>query len=256
MGNAIGDLQGIFETIRVRRVKNALILPWFKYHLERLTKGASLRSISLLPDLKIIEEQTLARCREFSWDDASDGVLRIKARAESFVITLESWSAKLDMNAGIKVVCLPYERIDPQIKSNDITICQKARAQAESLGADEALLLDKKQIVREGAWSNFFWIDQSESLITAKNNLLPGITRRVVTEQAKVEMRDAVLEEILDCAKEAFITQATHGVVPVIKIDKKELGRAPGEKTLQIRALYERTAITLDNPNHLYIKLH
>jgi branched-subunit amino acid aminotransferase/4-amino-4-deoxychorismate lyase len=63
--------------------------------------------------------------------------------------------------------------------------------------------------------------------VTAKNNILPGVTRRVVIEKLKhgipVEVRNLKLHE-LDSATEAFISVSGKGIVPVVVVDDKMIG--------------------------------
>ncbi|MEI6479171.1 MAG: aminotransferase class IV, partial [bacterium] len=79
-------------------------------------------------------------------------------------------------------------------------------------------------------------------LITAKDNVLPGITRRIVLSLAKshfdIEEREVSVEE-LKTADEAFVTGANKKVLPVVRIGDIVIGNGDvGEKTRSLGRLF------------------
>ena len=79
------------------------------------------------------------------------------------------------------------------------------------------------------------------------NAVLPGVTRRVIMEAAAeaqlpvVERRFTLAEAL--AAKEAFITAATLGAMPVVEIDGKQVGEGkPGAVSRRVQELYAREA--------------
>ena len=75
------------------------------------------------------------------------------------------------------------------------------------------------------------------------------MTRKAVVKlaeeaQIKMEERPFTVEETYN-AEEAFITSATAIVIPVIKIDGKQIGDGkPGPISRQLRKLYFRMVLT------------
>ena len=71
----------------------------------------------------------------------------------------------------------------------------------------------------------------SKALITAQKGILLGVTRRAVLRIARgqgmsIEYRSPLINEQFD---EAFLTSSSRGVVPIVKIDGKPVGRGkPG----------------------------
>jgi branched-chain amino acid aminotransferase len=91
--------------------------------------------------------------------------------------------------------------------------------------------------------SNFFIVDQNDTIITPGDGVLKGINRKHVLISArkkfKVEERDLFMDE-LSLAKEAFITGTTKKVMPVIQIDDDKIGNGkPGPITLELQKIYE-----------------
>lgn len=142
---------------------------------------------------------------------------------------------------GIKV--LPYEFVRdlPELKSTNYLHMIRLAAEMKSQGAAD-LLYHKDGEVSELTRSNFF-IFKGDTLITPHQNILHGITRRVVLglaeKEFKVEVRPLLVEE-LEEADEAFTTSTTKWVMPVVQIGRQIVGNGkPGEKTLRLLEQFE-----------------
>ncbi|MDA2921160.1 aminotransferase class IV, partial [Desulfobacterota bacterium AH_259_B03_O07] len=95
--------------------------------------------------------------------------------------------------------------------------------------------------VTECPRDNFF-IFVGDTLITPKDDILHGITRknilRLSREHFSVEERQLSLQE-LSSADEAFITSTSKGVIPIVQIDDHEIGSGSvGERTKTIMRLF------------------
>lgn len=99
--------------------------------------------------------------------------------------------------------------------------------------------------IRECSISNFFLIKKGR-VITAKSDILPGITRTLAMRLARklfgaanVIERDVFVQE-LKVADEAFITATNKEIVPVVRVGAETIGIGlPGEMTLRLRDAYE-----------------
>lgn len=103
-----------------------------------------------------------------------------------------------------------------------------ARTQADEAGADEALMLDDRGRPAEGSASNIFAV-AGGTVITPHLScgVLPGVTRAEVLDIAREEgipiEEKSPGEAILELADELFLTNTIMGVMPVGRIDGKEL---------------------------------
>jgi len=85
---------------------------------------------------------------------------------------------------------------------------------------------------------------QGETLCTARNDILLGVTRTMVIRAARgrgVEVRYSPLKlDQLSAVREAFITSSSRGIVPVIQIDNIAVreGR-PGQMTQMLMQAYD-----------------
>ncbi len=139
--------------------------------------------------------------------------------------------------------------ISPFVRSaNDPTVAIKlvsrgflARAKrlAQEMGADDALLLGEEGQVLETTTANFFLIDAEGRLATTTlcDAFLPGITRARVLRAA----RDLgwgmgsnwIKKEDLRSAREAFVSNAVLGVVPVRRLGSRDVPLGPCSLELQ-----------------------
>ena len=121
---------------------------------------------------------------------------------------------------GIALTPIVAERQKPELKLSGDTVCCEARTEAVSKGFDEALLISNKGLVLEGAWSNFFWIDKNQRLHSAASGVLPGISRNLILENFSCQLGTYALDEVVDRAIGAFVSQATSGITKVCRIDE------------------------------------
>jgi D-alanine transaminase len=152
---------------------------------------------------------------------------------------------------GIAVVTRPdirWGRCD--IKTTGLLPNVLAKTQARAAGAYEAWLVDRDGLITEGASTNAWIVTPGDVLVTRalSANILPGVTRAallaaIAEAGLSVEERAFTPEEAQH-AHEAFFTSATGGVMPVIRIDEKPVGKGvPGPLALRLDALYRRHAL-------------
>jgi D-alanine transaminase len=152
---------------------------------------------------------------------------------------------------GIAVVTSPdmrWQRCD--IKTTGLLANVMAKTQARKAGAFEAWLVDRDGKVTEGASTNAWIVTQDNVLITRdlSSNILAGVTRLGVLDALAAEGFNAIEERAFTVdeargAREAFVTSASGGVMPVVSIDGHRLGEGrPGTVTGRIHELYTRFA--------------
>jgi len=152
--------------------------------------------------------------------------------------------------SGIRVVSRPDERwARCDIKSTALLPNILAKTAARDRGAWEAWLIDGEGHVTEGSSTTAWIVDREGHLITRDldNAVLPGVTRRVLAQVAAdaqiqlVERRFSLSEAWQ--AREAFITAATLGALPVVEIDGKPVGAGkPGPVARRLQELYRHAA--------------
>ncbi|MEJ5241813.1 MAG: aminotransferase class IV [Anaerolineales bacterium] len=148
---------------------------------------------------------------------------------------------------GVAVITVPIERRNPRLKATDfIASSAEIRHRLSESGAYEAIRVRLRANcprgeALEGLTSNFYVL-RDNTLITAREGILPGVTRQIVLRLARrlgLEMlyRAPCLEETFE---EALLTSSSRGVVPVVRIDGQVVadGR-PGPHTRRLIQAYE-----------------
>ena len=130
------------------------------------------------------------------------------------------------------------------IKSVNLLAQVLAKKSAHDAGAYEALMIDGDGYVTECGSTSFF-IVKGDLILTRplSNDILPGVTRRAVVslcqrEGLRLVENKFTLDDALD-ADEAFISGASSYILPVVKIDEREIsGGNPGKLTRELRQIY------------------
>lgn len=153
----------------------------------------------------------------------------------------------------------PY---DPQAghKTLDYLSRFSALREAQQRGANEALLFNVHNFLQSGTMSNVFVVksgkvstpptqaELNDEPVKAKTpyprcNVLPGIARSEIFDIAKresieVEARALTINDLLE-ADEVFLTNSVMQVMPVCRIERKEIGKGkPGDITRRLSTAY------------------
>lgn len=168
----------------------------------------------------------------------------------SLVITAKSFDldkCEAQAETGVAVVTAPdnrWGRVD--IKTIGLLPNALAKEAARREGASEAWLVRDGKIT-EGAASNAWIVTKTGEVVTHPlgNEILGGVTRQTVLEcaeelQIKVSERPFSLKEVAEAA-ELFLTSASNLVMPIVRIDGREVGKgAPGPIARRLREAYLR----------------
>lgn len=137
----------------------------------------------------------------------------------------------------------------PLLKTQNYLESIMAREEARRRGAYEAIFLDGRGNIAEGAMSNIFLVIQ-RTLITPslRGPLLPGITRKVVIELAKalgIPVRERIVKpRELREAREVFLTNSLVEVLPVTRIGAEKVGSGrPGPVTRTLQKSYREKVL-------------
>ncbi len=149
------------------------------------------------------------------------------------------------MNQGAKIKISSFTRHHPNVAmtkgkiSGHYVNSVLARNEANSLGFDEAILLDPEGYVSEGSGENIFMIRKGKVYSPGVEGVLEGVTRDSIIQICK-EMKLEVSErrmsrDELYIADEVFFSGTAAEVTPISSIDNRQIGRGkPGELTMEI----------------------
>lgn len=228
---------GVFETLRTYDGEI------FKLdeHLARLEHSAKLLRFDLPVSIQDIGAFLKKAVEENPTHLANPSELRLKCVATSEHVYIQTMPLLIDPSIykGVPVISVMSTRRQPTAKALPYNKSFEAHTLARKQGAYEAILVDKKGEVTEGAYSNIFWVKDGK-IYTRKEGVLEGITRKVVLDLVPVKFQNILLEE-LKKVDELFLTKTTTGPVPITSIDGHLIADGkPGERTRELIQLFKR----------------
>ncbi len=239
--NDIGVLRG-YGVFDFFRTYNGKVFHW-EDHFKRFTSSAKSLNLKVLLSKDSILKIVKQLLKKNNCIDASvrlvltggptdDG---LSYKKPTFAILIEDIYdfPKNFYRQGAKLISFEHQRLLPQSKNNNYILAVKMGPLKKKKGAVEVLYTSDGKIL-EASTSNFF-IFKGATVITPKDNILKGITRKVVLRLAKkrfkVEERELKIGE-LDSATEAFITGTNKLIMPIVMVDNKKIGDGEvGENT-------------------------
>ena len=147
---------------------------------------------------------------------------------------------EFSQSSGEKAILLEdFRWRKSQIKATSLLANVIYRSEAKHREVFETILFENG-FITEGAVSNVFCcIDNKIITPPLTENILPGVTRKVILEL--IQNTSLEYEEIkipvdsLHLAEEIWVTNSTKGIIPIVELDGKKIGTGlPGEKYLQI----------------------
>ncbi len=251
-GYLYGD--GIFEGIRAY---NGRVFK-LDEHIDRLYKSAKTIMLDIPHTKDEIKEIILETIRANNLKDAyirlvisrGEGDLGLDPRKcpDPTVVIIASEISLYDnqlYEKGLSVVTVPTRRngpemVNPRVKSLNYLNNIMARIEANMQDAPEAIILNSQGYVAECTGDNVFIIE-GNNLVTPPKfaGILEGIKRQValnIGEQLGLNVKEELFTRYdLFNADEAFLTGTAAEVIPVVEVDKRQIGNGkPGKFTKEI----------------------
>jgi len=260
-GLLYGD--GVFEGIRLYQ-GNVFRLD---EHLERLEYSAKAILLNLPWTRAEIAEATCETCRR---NNLTDGYIRLVVTRGVGDLGLSPWlcpkpsliiiASKIKLypeehyTKGLSIVTVPTRRINPSalpptIKSLNYLNNILAKIEAKQFGALEAIMLNDQGYVAECTGDNIVIVHKGAIIApAASQGALKGITRSAIIDIAK-ELNVPFVEADMTrydvwCADECFLTGTAAEVIPVVKLDGREIGDGkPGPITHRVLECFRKRVL-------------
>jgi len=251
---------GVFEGIRAYAHSENVYIFRLKEHMERLKNSAKICYVDLknsVDDLCSTTVELIARnemrCQTYIRPIVFKGIggidlnpVKVPTHVAICLFKFESYFEK----SGLDTCVSSWRRISDVSTPPMAKACghylNSAIAKAEAClnGYDEAILLDSNGLVSEGTGENIFIVKDGKLVTPPPTaSILNGITRDTVIKLAS-EMHVQVVErniaraELYTC-DEAFFTGTAVEVMPILTIDKRQIGDGEmGVLTGRIKAFF------------------
>lgn len=220
---------GVFETLRTYGDKK---LPLLQRHLDRLFVSADKIGLKAR-----YSKKEIAKMVERVVEKSFFKIQRVKILAFSKDLIVISVPAKIKTNIynGVALENVKMMRTLPEIKSISYLPSFLAHEKAVKKGFFDAVLVNDKEEVTEGSYSNVFWFEGND-LCTREKDIFPGMVREILLKHTsyKIKFKNIKIED-LKKKEEVFITQSINLIVPVVRIDDKKIGEGlVGQRTKKI----------------------
>jgi len=155
----------------------------------------------------------------------------------------EYYEKGLDL-VTVSTVRMPANALNPRIKSLNYLNNILAKIECIEAGAHEAVMLNQDGYVAECTGDNIFVVKDGRLTTSPVDaGILEGITRRVVMELARTESIEVLERNMtqfdLYVADECFLTGTAAEIVPVVRIDSRDIGDGrPGPLTRKLLAMF------------------
>jgi branched-chain amino acid aminotransferase len=264
MTHALHYGTGCFEGIRGywSETQQQLFCVLVEAHFKRLQQSCKVLRIELP---YTVEEMTAAvveilrrngyredvYVRPLAFKSSEEIGVRLHGLTDSFAIYTAPFGAYVDIDNGIRCMVSSWRRVDDnaapaRAKVTGIYVNSAlAKTEAMENGFDEAIVLTHDGHVSEGSAENIFVV-RDGVLITPpeSDNILEGVTRKVMIDMAREDLGLTVVERSLDrselyVAEEVFLCGTGAQVSPVVEIDHRVVGDGKvGEVTKALQVLY------------------
>jgi branched-chain amino acid aminotransferase len=255
--------EGIYETMRTYHQRPFL----YDRHMTRLRRSA--RMIEL--PLPFTDDDLAAQIRETQAAARIGGDVYIRVLVTRGIGEL-TYDPKATPNPSIVIIVKPqvdpepaaYEKgvrvvivevvrnhpesVNPMIKSNNLMNSALAMQEALKSNAFEGVMRNYRRELSECTTSNLFVVKNGVALTPPLDaGLLPGITREFLFDVGRdvgVEVREQALrDEDLFGADEAFLTSTTREAVPIVTVNDRAIGNgSPGPITWKLLNGFRRFA--------------
>ncbi len=234
------DGEGLFETVRVEAGRPLL----WAWHLERLVLSAAELGFPVPPAPAVLRRALDEVLGAGGLADAAARITVTRGIAggrptragcwiEAEPLAARVWRGARAGGATAILSRVPHEPgVIGRHKTTSRIAYHLAREEARAARADEALLADPQRRVLEGAVSNLFAVwDGVLRTPPLRQNVLPGVMRRWVLN-ACAALAIPVREEPipladLERADEMFLTNSIQTVVPLARLEGRELPAGP-----------------------------
>jgi len=224
---------GLFETMRSYKKK----IVYLDEHLKRIQASSKLIGIKFPYSVHKLKKKIQEIVRINSLIDAYVRLTIWKAQRGSDTLII---ARKYTPYAGQKYkkgFCAWISRFRQsensyfaRMKTTNYLFCQLSFQEAKKKGLDEAIILNNRGFITEASRSNIFLVKDKEVFTPSLEcGCLDGITRKVIFDLAKkynlkIYEGNFCIQDLLT-ADEAFLTNSLMGVMPLVALEKKPIGK-------------------------------
>jgi len=257
---------GIFEGIRSYEVGQGIAILHLDEHVERFFNSAKILNITIPFSQATISEAIITAVKENKLAAAAAYIrpllflgseewgVSFRELSVHVAIAVLKWvgyrkGSNLEKGVRVKISSFQRNNINSVLTKAKISglyvNCMLAIQEAQSAGCDDTLMLDQLGFVTEASGANFFMVKNGVVYTPNRDTIFEGITRTTIIEFCRhlsIPLLECnITRDQVYLADEAFFTGTAYGIVPVVELDKRMIGKgACGAITQKLRDLYQK----------------
>jgi branched-chain amino acid aminotransferase len=255
----------IFEVISFYATPSGSAVFRLHEHVSRLQKSAAYLEMELPGGTEDLCHAVAATIRH---NRLAQGVVKVVGYYPQFALDVQPPQKRLDIaifaldpaqdlagpgfsfEQGTSAGIARWRKLDPQTVPIEAKAAAHylngmiARLEVQKRGLEDAILLDTQGFIAEGATESVFLVKDGRLLTPSLGTVLDSITRRSVLQVARhlgVETFEGRLRpELLFEADEVFFANTPFKVIPVRRIEDRQMPAAPGPLQRRIWEVLQR----------------
>ncbi|MCX5850459.1 MAG: aminotransferase class IV [Deltaproteobacteria bacterium] len=267
MSHSLGRGSAIFEVLSVHETDTGPAVFRLDEHLIRLARTAKMLDMELPLTIKDLQHAVIRTATENGfaqgfikiigyYPQVSFNILPPRKKIDIAVFTVDPGNTEMPPSRGATACISRWRKLDPGTVPVEAKVAANylngmmARQDAASRRYDYAIMLDVEGNLAEGGTESLFIVRKGALSTPALGNILDSITRRSLLEVAHAHgiptMEEPIPYRALQEADEIFFSGTPVKVVPVKKIESRELTNVPGPVTARITGLMEHVVAGRD----------
>jgi branched-chain amino acid aminotransferase len=257
----------IFEVISFYATASGAAVFRLEDHIVRLLRSAELLDMELPGGHDSLCRAVLDTVRR---NHLLEGVIKVVGYYPQFALDIQPPQKRLDLavfamdpsqdlerhefsfERGTTAGIARWRKLDPETVPVEAKAAANylngmiARLDVQKRGLEDAVLLDTQGFIAEGATESVFLVKQGRLLTPSLGTVLDSITRRSILQVARhlgVETCEGRLRpELLFEADEIFFANTPFKVIPVRRMEHREMPAVPGPLQRRLREILQRIA--------------
>jgi branched-chain amino acid aminotransferase len=253
MSHSFSRGSAIFEVISIHKTNKGPVIFRLDEHSERLSTSAHLLEMDLPLSREDLQKAAIATVKR---NGVQEGFIKIMGFYPQIAFEILPLQRQLDLaifvvdpaqdlgalhfpfEKGTSLCISKWRKLDPQTIPIEAKVAGNymngimARQEARKRGFENALMLDTQGFIAEGGTESVFLVKDGRLFTPATGTVLKSITRKSVLEIAKVLGIEAfekrLTPQLCEEAEEIFLSGTPIKVLPVRKMEERELKEVPG----------------------------
>jgi branched-chain amino acid aminotransferase len=264
MSHSFGRGSAIFEVLSFHETNAGPAVFRLDKHIERLFKTAELLNMELPISGEAIHEGVLATVKR---NGLSQGFIKIICFYPQIAFEIIPPQKRLDISIfaidpvqdlggldfptkhGTTVCISKWRKLDPQSVPIGAKVAANylngmmARSEAIMRGFENGIMLDSQGFIAEGGTESVFLVKDGKLMTPSLGTVLDSITRKSLLRAAKTigieSVEGRLPSELLFEASEIFLSGTPFKVLPVKRIEDREIEGTPGPYAQKLSALLD-----------------